>query len=316
MSSEIYELMKRSDEAAVVEKAHRRPRFVEDCVREMIGGVLADVPRARRRRVRLRAAGEPRVDPPARRHGRALRAARRAAPRARHRRALRRITSRCASGSTAPPAAGASTAAQPVEVLGAGQHGHRDRDVDEDVDPGRRPVDPDQRQHHRHLRRGLELAPHARGDDLALLDRQHAQAGDRELARDDHHRHPGVEPVERDEADERGGDQQLVGERVHQLAELRDLRAAAGEPAVERVGGGGDHEHDRGEQVRLRQRGEQQGREHRDERDANEREDVRRVELHDQEVRRQPRTRRRSVRALPRRGMTRTGMRAWRRRRT
>ena len=40
MSSEIYELMKRSDEGAVVEKAHRRPRFVEDCVREMIGGVV------------------------------------------------------------------------------------------------------------------------------------------------------------------------------------------------------------------------------------------------------------------------------------
>jgi GTP cyclohydrolase-4 len=39
MSSEIYELMKRSDEGAVVEKAHRRPRFVEDCVREMISGV-------------------------------------------------------------------------------------------------------------------------------------------------------------------------------------------------------------------------------------------------------------------------------------
>jgi len=40
MSSEIYELMKRSDEGAVVEKAHRRPRFVEDCVREAIGGVV------------------------------------------------------------------------------------------------------------------------------------------------------------------------------------------------------------------------------------------------------------------------------------
>jgi GTP cyclohydrolase I/GTP cyclohydrolase-4 len=40
MSSEIYELMKRSDEAAVVEKAHRRPRFVEDCVREMLRGVV------------------------------------------------------------------------------------------------------------------------------------------------------------------------------------------------------------------------------------------------------------------------------------
>ncbi len=40
MSSEIYELMKRSDEGAVVEKAHRRPRFVEDCVREMLRGVV------------------------------------------------------------------------------------------------------------------------------------------------------------------------------------------------------------------------------------------------------------------------------------
>src|SRR3954462_12985354 len=40
MSSEIYELMKRTDEGAVVEKAHRRPRFVEDCVREMVRGVV------------------------------------------------------------------------------------------------------------------------------------------------------------------------------------------------------------------------------------------------------------------------------------
>ena len=44
MSSEIFELMKRSDERAVVEKAHRRPRFVEDCVREMIKGVISSVP--------------------------------------------------------------------------------------------------------------------------------------------------------------------------------------------------------------------------------------------------------------------------------
>ena len=49
MSSEIYELMKRSDEGAVVEKAHRRPRFVEDCVREMVRGVtdrLGELPDA------------------------------------------------------------------------------------------------------------------------------------------------------------------------------------------------------------------------------------------------------------------------------
>jgi GTP cyclohydrolase IV len=44
MSSEIYELMKRSDEGAVVEKAHRRPRFVEDCVREMVRGVVDRFP--------------------------------------------------------------------------------------------------------------------------------------------------------------------------------------------------------------------------------------------------------------------------------
>lgn len=44
MSSEIYELMKRSDEVEVVEKAHRRPRFVEDCVREMVAGVVSRFP--------------------------------------------------------------------------------------------------------------------------------------------------------------------------------------------------------------------------------------------------------------------------------
>jgi GTP cyclohydrolase IV len=44
MSSEIYELMKRADEVEVVEKAHRHPRFVEDCVREMIACVVRDFP--------------------------------------------------------------------------------------------------------------------------------------------------------------------------------------------------------------------------------------------------------------------------------
>jgi GTP cyclohydrolase I/GTP cyclohydrolase-4 len=44
MSSEIYELMKRADEVEVVEKAHARPRFVEDCVREMVAGVVARYP--------------------------------------------------------------------------------------------------------------------------------------------------------------------------------------------------------------------------------------------------------------------------------
>jgi len=42
MSSEIYELMKRPDELAVVAKAHSQPRFVEDCVREMVRQVVED----------------------------------------------------------------------------------------------------------------------------------------------------------------------------------------------------------------------------------------------------------------------------------
>jgi GTP cyclohydrolase-4 len=44
MSSEIYELMKRSDEMSVVVKAHEQPRFVEDCVREMVRQVVEGYP--------------------------------------------------------------------------------------------------------------------------------------------------------------------------------------------------------------------------------------------------------------------------------
>ena len=44
MSSEIYELMKRPDELAVVAKAHSQPRFVEDCVREMVRQLLDGFP--------------------------------------------------------------------------------------------------------------------------------------------------------------------------------------------------------------------------------------------------------------------------------
>jgi GTP cyclohydrolase IV len=44
MSSEIFGLMKRPDERAVVEKAHARPRLVEDCVREMARGLAQTYP--------------------------------------------------------------------------------------------------------------------------------------------------------------------------------------------------------------------------------------------------------------------------------
>jgi GTP cyclohydrolase-4 len=40
MSSKVYGLLKRPDEAMVVAKAHRNPRFVEDCVRTMAQKVI------------------------------------------------------------------------------------------------------------------------------------------------------------------------------------------------------------------------------------------------------------------------------------
>jgi GTP cyclohydrolase I/GTP cyclohydrolase-4 len=45
MSSEIYELLKRTDEQYIVDRAHRRPRFVEDSVREMVRGVAEQFPK-------------------------------------------------------------------------------------------------------------------------------------------------------------------------------------------------------------------------------------------------------------------------------
>ncbi|MGI9111769.1 MAG: GTP cyclohydrolase MptA [Gaiellaceae bacterium] len=44
MSAPIYELLKRPDELFVVERAHLRPRFVEDSVRIALASVLASIP--------------------------------------------------------------------------------------------------------------------------------------------------------------------------------------------------------------------------------------------------------------------------------
>jgi len=44
MSSKIYELLKRTDEAIVVETAHKNPKFVEDCVRTMAHKVVEAFP--------------------------------------------------------------------------------------------------------------------------------------------------------------------------------------------------------------------------------------------------------------------------------
>jgi GTP cyclohydrolase-4 len=44
MSSQMFELLKRSDEASVIERAHKNPKFVEDCVRNMAQKVVKEFP--------------------------------------------------------------------------------------------------------------------------------------------------------------------------------------------------------------------------------------------------------------------------------
>jgi hypothetical protein len=94
----------------------------------------------------------------------------------------------------------------------------------------------------------------------------------------DHHRHPGLDPVERDERDERAGDQQLVGQRVHQLSEVGLALVAAGEPAVDRIGEAREDEH-AGRQRVARELRQEQSDEHRDQQDPDDRQDVRDIEL-------------------------------------
>jgi GTP cyclohydrolase-4 len=101
MSAPVYELLKRPDEVFVVEHAHLRPRFVEDSVRR-----ARRAARPRGRRLPLRAAGQPRDDPRARRARRARGDGRRAPGRARGRRRRphepRRLATRAVAGSGSP----------------------------------------------------------------------------------------------------------------------------------------------------------------------------------------------------------------------
>ena len=90
--------------------------------------------------------------------------------------------------------------------------------------------------------------------------------------------HAGARP-ELDERDERRRDQELVGDRVEQRAERRDLGAAASEPAVEEVGRDRrqeDHETDRLPSVELRQQDDD---EKRHEEDAEQGERVWKIDL-------------------------------------
>ena len=105
-----------------------------------------------------------------------------------------------------------------------------------------------------------------------------------ELAPEDHGHHPRRREIHLDQRDERGGDQQLVGQRIHELPERRDLLAPPREVAVEPVGQRGDAEDRRADELlrhaedqaplELRQQHDDQ---QRHEEDAAERQRVRKI---------------------------------------
>ena len=82
--------------------------------------------------------------------------------------------------------------------------------------------------------------PSARGDDDPFARRDAAEAVDGELPREEEHDDPGRDPAHRDHPDERRHHDELVGERVEELAEHADDAHPAREPAVEQVGDRGD----------------------------------------------------------------------------
>ena len=95
----------------------------------------------------------------------------------------------------------------------------------------------------------LQLADGAGGDDPAGGRGESSEAGDDDLPADDEKADPGRDLAERDEHDECGGDEGLVGQGVHELAEHRFDPAAPGDPAVDKIGQGRDAEDDEAPQL-------------------------------------------------------------------
>ena len=106
-----------------------------------------------------------------------------------------------------------------------------------------------------------------------------AQSGDRELATEDDDDHPRRGQLELNERNESRGDQKLVGDRVEEGAERRDLAAPPRQPAVEKVRRRReekDQEPDGLAPFELRQENDE---EERDQEDAQERQRVREVDV-------------------------------------
>src|SRR5207247_5354972 len=94
----------------------------------------------------------------------------------------------------------------------------------------------DQQRDRAHLRHRLRLAQGGGGDHPPLARRDRAEDGDDQLARKDDNHHPRRDQALLDKDDEDRQDEELVRQRVEELAQVAHHARAAGELAVERVG--------------------------------------------------------------------------------
>ena len=123
-------------------------------------------------------------------------------------------------------------------------HARREEDVPDAQHPNRPHGDPDkigdciteeEKTDHDHLGGSLGLAGGVGGQDGAVAEGELPQPGDEEIARDQKDGGPRRDVMRPGQTDERRGDEHLVGQRIHEAAEVGLAGQPAGEDAVEVV---------------------------------------------------------------------------------
>lgn len=99
------------------------------------------------------------------------------------------------------------------------------------------------------LEYGLELAGPCGGDDFAArtLHNEETHNGDTNFANQEQDGYPPAELAERGAYNHCAASQQLIRDRIHELAHFGDLIVFAGHPTVDFIGGRGDDEQHRGD---------------------------------------------------------------------
>ena len=87
-----------------------------------------------------------------------------------------------------------------------------------------------------HLEYGLELAIPRGGNDFALARGDHAHTAHDEFAGDDNEHGPTRQRPQLNKHEQRRNDKHLIGQRIHEFAEVGNLAARTSEVAIEPVG--------------------------------------------------------------------------------